>query len=70
MLILTRRIGERVMIGDEITVTILGGRGSQIQIGICAPRGIAVHRAEVYERIRQEQEQQGRCAMEDEVIPG
>lgn len=56
MLILTRRIGEAVMIGDDITVTILSIRGSQVRLGIGAPRTVEVHREEIYERIRKEAE--------------
>ena len=52
MLILTRHLGESVMIGDEVTVTILGVRGSQVRVGINAPKHVAVHREEVYERIK------------------
>jgi carbon storage regulator len=52
MLILTRRLGERVIIGDEITVTVLGIRNGQVRIGVTAPKSVAVHREEVYERIR------------------
>lgn len=52
MLIMTRRVGERIMIGDEIVVTVLGVRGNQIRIGLDAPPDVAVHREEVYERIQ------------------
>ena len=54
MLILTRRIGETLMVGDDITVTVLGVKGNQVRIGVNAPRDLAVHRQEVYERIRSE----------------
>ena len=56
MLILTRRVGERLMIGDEIAVTVLGVKGTQVRIGVEAPAHISVHREEIYERIRAEQE--------------
>ena len=52
MLILTRRVGETLMIGDDITVTVLSVKGNQIRIGVNAPRELPVHREEVYERIR------------------
>jgi carbon storage regulator len=54
MLILTRRVGETLMIGDEISVTVLGVKGNQVRLGINAPRNVAVHREEIYERIRNE----------------
>ncbi len=57
MLILKRRVGETIMVGDEVTVTVLGVNGNQIRIGIHAPREIAVHRKEVYERIQAESEE-------------
>ena len=52
MLILTRRVGESLMIGDEVTVTVLGVKGNQVRVGISAPRSVAVHRQEIYERIQ------------------
>lgn len=55
MLILTRRVGETVMIGDDVTTTVLGVKGNQVRIGINAPKNVAVHREEIYERIKREQ---------------
>ena len=56
MLILTRRVGETLMIGDEVSVTVLGVKGNQVRIGVNAPKEVAVHREEIYDRIRKEQE--------------
>ncbi|MEW7975897.1 MAG: carbon storage regulator CsrA [Candidatus Sedimenticola endophacoides] len=56
MLILTRRVGETLMIGDEVTVAVLGVKGNQVRIGVDAPRDVTVHREEIYERIKREQE--------------
>ena len=54
MLILTRRVGETVMIGEEVTVTVLGVKGNQVRIGVNAPKHVAVHREEIFERIKRE----------------
>ena len=58
MLILTRRMGETLMIGADVTVTIVGVNGNQVKLGINAPREIEVHREEVYERVQQEKSRQ------------
>jgi carbon storage regulator len=60
MLILTRRVGETVMIGNEVTVTVLGVKGNQVRIGVNAPKDVAVHREEIYERIKREEDQDSR----------
>ena len=56
MLILTRRVGETVVIGDDVTVTVLGVKGNQVRLGVNAPKEVAVHRQEIFERIQKEQE--------------
>jgi carbon storage regulator len=64
MLILTRRVGETVMIGEEVSVTILGVKGNQVRVGINAPKNVAVHREEIFERIKSE----GPDAVEPEQV--
>lgn len=58
MLILTRRVGETLMIGNQVTVTVLGIKGNQVRIGVNAPKDITVHRQEIYERIRSDTPQE------------
>jgi carbon storage regulator len=56
MLILTRRIGETLKIGDNVTIAVLGVKGNQVRVGVDAPKSVPVHREEIYERIKREQQ--------------
>ena len=56
MLILTRRVGETLMVGDEVTITVLGVKGNQVRIGVNAPKDVAVHREVIYQRIQKEKD--------------
>jgi carbon storage regulator len=68
MLILTRRVGETVMIGNEVTVTVLGVKGNQVRIGVNAPKDVAVHREEIYERIKREEDQDTRSGSPSRIV--
>ena len=57
MLILTRRVGETIMIGDDVAVTVLGVKGNQVRVGVNAPKETSVHREEIYERIKREEQE-------------
>lgn len=64
MLILTRRVGETLMIGDDVTVTVLGVKGNQVRIGVNAPKEISVHREEIYMRIQAERNAQAQAQVQ------
>ncbi len=68
MLILTRRIGETLIIGDDVNITVLGVKGHQVRLGINAPKDVSVHREEIYLRIQQEKEGDVSDGTEDEAV--
>ena len=68
MLILTRRVGETLMIGDEVSVTVLGIQGNQVRIGVDAPKEIPVHREEIYDRIHKQNGEDDQPAVELETF--
>lgn len=69
MLILTRRVGESLVIGDNVNVTVLGVKGNQVRIGVNAPKDIAVHREEIYQRIQQEREASADAEPQQTAVP-
>lgn len=64
MLILTRRIGETLMIGDDVSVTVLNVKGNQVRLGVNAPKNVEVHREEIYQRIQEELKAESECVAE------
>ena len=69
MLILTRRVGESVVIGEDVTVTVLGVKGNQVRIGINAPKNVAVHREEIFERIKSGRGAEGAATADEPAAP-
>ena len=69
MLILTRRVGESVMLGDEVTITVLSVKGNQVRVGVNAPRHAPVHREEIYERIKHERRLSTPEGQQPEQVP-
>jgi len=67
MLILTRRVGETLMVGDEVTITVLGVKGNQVRIGVNAPKDVSVHREEIYQRIQREKMAQLEAALHEKT---
>ena len=71
MLILTRRVGETLVIGDDVTITVLGVRGNQVRVGVNAPKDVGVHREEIYQRIQDEKTSENSCEnnkKDDDVV--
>ncbi|PIZ04276.1 MAG: carbon storage regulator [Gammaproteobacteria bacterium CG_4_10_14_0_8_um_filter_38_16] len=64
MLILTRRISESIIVGDDVKITVLGVKGNQVRLGVDAPKTVSVHREEIYERIKHEKENAGSSEIE------
>jgi len=67
MLILTRRIGEALKVGDDVSVTVLGIKGSQVRLGINAPKNVSVHREEVYDKINNNTKQEKKSKTQDNI---